>query len=79
VKKTHRVEVKPSLVNNVKFNYAKKAPKAKRGRLMKNAASSQPAPAASNGASLAVEDLVAVKELVNRLGKDSLAKLVDVL
>src|SRR4051794_11058436 len=73
VQETHGVEVKTSLVNNVKSTYTKKAAPAKRGRLK---AAAKPA---SNGSSLAIEDIVAVKELVDRFGKDNLAKLVEVL
>ncbi|MBX9679081.1 MAG: hypothetical protein K2X38_09985 [Gemmataceae bacterium] len=97
VREKHGVEVKLSLVNNVKFHYRKKTAPAKRGRPKGSTSTSAPAapaaPAAlaaalaapaplapsGNGASLAIEDIVAVKELVDRFGKEGLAKLVEVL
>jgi hypothetical protein len=45
---------------------------------MKEAAEPVAAPV-SGSVSIAINDLAAVKELVNRLGKDSLAELVEVL
>lgn len=89
VKENHGVEVKASLVNNVKFHYGKKSAPAKRGRPKGStnksptpvvpAAPAAPAPSRNGGASLAIEDIVAVKELVDRFGKEGLARLVEVL
>jgi hypothetical protein len=77
VKKTHRVEVKPSLVSFVKSSCAKQAAPAKRGRPRKEPAA-EPA-VAPRSPSIAIDDLVAVKELVDRFGKESLTRLVEVL
>jgi hypothetical protein len=84
VKEKHDVEVKPSLVNNVKFHYMKKPSPAKRGRPKGSTKTPAASPAVatssgSKGGSLAIEDILAVKELVDRFGKEGLTKLVDVL
>ena len=78
VKSTHGVEVKISLVNTVKHVHSKNAAPAKRGR--PKLAVAEPTPvAASSGGSLAIEDIVTVKELVDRFGKEHLSRLVEVL
>ena len=65
------------VVNNAKHTYAKQSVHAKRGWPRKDAAA--PAAATRKSSSLAVEDIVAVKELVDRFGKESLTRLVEVL
>jgi hypothetical protein len=80
VHEKHSVEVKPSLVSFVKSAYAKQSAPAKRGRPKKeDAAPAAPTAKANSGGSLAVEDVVAVKELVDRFGKEGLTRLVEVL
>jgi hypothetical protein len=80
VQAKHGVEVKPSLIHNVKHTYAKQSASAKHGRPRKeDAATAAPVAKASAGGSLAVEDIIAVKELVDRFGKESLTRLVEIL
>jgi hypothetical protein len=78
VQKNHGVQVKASLVSFVKSAYAKNAAPAKRGR-PKFAVAERTLVAASSGGALAIEDIVTVKELVDRFGKENLAKLVEVV
>ena len=77
VKRTHGVEVNISLVNTVKHTYAKQAAPAKLGR--PKMAAAEPAPVAASNGALAIEDIVAVKELVDRFGNENLSRLVEVL
>lgn len=79
VQKNHGVEVKASLVSFVKSTYAKNAAPAKRGRPKQEEAAEPASAPAVSSPSIAIDDLIAVKGLVDRFGKENLAKLVEVL
>lgn len=90
VKQTYGVDVGRGLVNQVKHKWAKgsgrkrRAPRAEKP----TASASRPVPVAPKasvaakapvGGDLRIEDIISVKSLVGRLGRESLTKLIEVL